>query len=284
MNATSLPDAFRRDPHAAPGPDSVWFVFDGHRLTLTAQEGLPTGPAAPLPVTDTSGLGSLDGRTMFTAALDRGALDTAALAGGLPGGFVSVPVRAAFGTLGDTLMGVAGYASQILDFHRTHRYCGRCATPMQDSAHERSRLCPNCGLTAYPRVAPVAMVLITRGHGPDTELLLARGPNFPPGMYSAIAGFVEPSETLEAAAHREIAEELGVTVTDLRYAFSQPWPFPHSLMIGFTARYGSGEITPQPGEIEDARFFPVTALPTLPPRFSIARALIDQAAQEALNP
>ncbi|WP_230271952.1 NAD(+) diphosphatase [Deinococcus sp. 6YEL10] len=274
MNATSLPDAFQRDPHAAPGPDSVWFVFDRHRLILTAQQALPTGPAAPFPVTDTSGLGSLDGRTMFTAALD----------GDLPDGYVSVPVRSAFGTLGDTLMGVAGYASQILEFHRTHRYCGRCATPMQDSAHERSRLCPNCGLTAYPRVAPVAMVLITRGHGPDTELLLARGPNFPPGMYSAIAGFVEPSETLEAAAHREIAEELGVTVTDLRYAFSQPWPFPHSLMIGFTARYGNGEITPQPGEIEDARFFPVTALPTLPPRFSIARALIDQAAQEALNP
>lgn len=279
MNATSLPDAFQRDPHATPGPDSVWFVFDGHRLILTAQQDLPTGPAAPLPVTDRSGLGSLDGQSMFTAALDRGALE-----GDLPGGYVSVPVRSAFGTLGDTLMGVAGYASQILDFHRTHRYCGRCATPMQDSAHERSRVCPNCGLTAYARVAPVAMVLITRGHGPDTELLLARGPNFPPGMYSAVAGFVEPSETLEAAAHREIGEELGVTVTDLRYAFSQPWPFPHSLMIGFTARYGGGEITPQPGEIEDARFFPVTALPTLPPRFSIARALIDQAAQDALNP
>ncbi|GAA5436170.1 NAD(+) diphosphatase [Deinococcus aquaticus] len=273
MNATSLPDAFQRDPHAAPGPDSVWFVFDGHRLILTAQEGLPTGPAAPFPVTDTSGLGSLDGRTMFTAALD----------GDLPGGFVSVPVRSAFGTLGDTLMGVAGYASQILEFHRTHRYCGRCATPMQDSAHERSRVCPNCGLTAYPRVAPVAMVLITRGHGPDTEVLLARGPNFPPGMYSAIAGFVEPSETLEVAAHREIAEEVGVTVTDLQYAFSQPWPFPHSLMIGFTARYQGGEITPQPGEIQDARFFPVTALPGLPPRVSIARALIDQAVQRALG-
>ncbi|MGM9319733.1 NAD(+) diphosphatase [Deinococcus aquaticus] len=273
MNATSLPDAFQRDPHAAPGPDSVWFVFDGHRLILTAQEELPTGRAAPLPVTDTSGLGDLNGRTMFTAALD----------GGLPDGYVSVPVRSAFGMLGDTLMGVAGYASQILEFHRTHRYCGRCATPMQDSAHERSRVCPNCGLTAYPRVAPVAMVLITRGHGPDTEVLLARGPNFPPGMYSAIAGFVEPSETLEVAAHREIAEEVGVTVTDLQYAFSQPWPFPHSLMIGFTARYQGGEITPQPGEIEDARFFPVTALPKLPPRVSIARALIDQAVQRALG-
>ncbi|GGS23506.1 NAD(+) diphosphatase [Deinococcus knuensis] len=282
MNATSLPDGFQRDPHAAPGPDSVWFVFDGHRLILTEQQALPTGPAAPLPVTDTSGLGSLNGRTMFTAALDRGALGTAALEGGLPGGYVSVPVRSAFGTLGDTLMGVAGYASQILEFHRTHRYCGRCATPMQDSAHERSRVCPNCGLSAYPRVAPVAMVLITRGSGPDTEVLLARGPNFPPGMYSAIAGFAEPSETLEAAAHREVAEEVGVTVTDLRYAFSQPWPFPHSLMIGFTARYQGGQITPQPGEIEDARFFPVTALPGLPPRVSIARALIDQAVQAAL--
>ncbi|GAA0512539.1 NAD(+) diphosphatase [Deinococcus depolymerans] len=282
MNATSLPDGFQRDPHAAPGPDSVWFVFDGHRLILTEQEGLPTGPAAPFPVTDTSGLGSLNGRTMFTAALDRGALGTAALEGDLPDGYVSVPVRSAFGTLGDTLMGVAGYASQILEFHRTHRYCGRCATPMQDSAHERSRVCPNCGLSAYPRVAPVAMVLITCGSGPDTELLLARGPNFPPGMYSAIAGFAEPSETLEAAAHREVAEEVGVTVTDLRYAFSQPWPFPHSLMIGFTARYGGGEITPQPGEIEDARFFPVKELPGLPPRVSIARALIDQAVQAAL--
>ncbi|GHF30088.1 NAD+ diphosphatase [Deinococcus metalli] len=270
MNATSLPDTFIPDRTLVPDDGSVWVVFDGPKLVLTAEGTLP---ASPLPVVDVTALGTLDGRAYFAAGLD----------GALPDGFTSIPLRAAFGKLSEAQMGVAGYGSQLVDYVRTHRYCGRCATPLVDSGHERSRTCPNCGLTVYPRVAPVAMVLIHRGKGLDTELLLARGPHFAPGVYSALAGFVEPSETLEHAAHREVQEEVGVTVTNLTYVLSQPWPFPHSLMVGFDAEYVGGDIVPQPGEIEDARWFPVTALPLLPGPFSIARQLIDRAAERALH-
>lgn len=269
MIATTLPDTFTADRTLVPGSDATWLVFDGHRIVLTDAGTLPTG--TPLPVVDEVALGTLDGTPVFAAGLD----------GDVPAGLTSRPLRAAFGTLTDAQMGVAGYGAQLVDFVRTHRYCGRCATPLVESGHERSRICPNCGLTVYPRVAPVAMVLIRRGEGPATELLLARGPHFAPGMYSALAGFVEPSETLEHAAHREVQEEVGVSIRDLRYALSQPWPFPHSLMMGFDAVYAGGDITPQAGEIEDARWFPVTALPTVPPRFSIARALIDRAVERA---
>lgn len=271
MSATELPAAFVPDRSLVPDADATWFVFDGHRLVLTEAGTLPTGLV--LPVVDAVALGSLDGTPMFAAGLD----------GDVPGGFAAAPLRAAFGTLDEARMGVAGYAAQLIDFVRTHRYCGRCATPLVESGHERSRVCPTCGLTVYPRVAPVAMVLIRRGEGPQAELLLARGPHFAPGMYSALAGFVEPSETLEHAAHREVREEVGVAIRDLAYVLSQPWPFPHSLMVGFDAVYAGGEIVPQPGEIEDARWFPVTALPTVPPRFSIARQLIDRAVERALH-
>ncbi|THF89026.1 NAD(+) diphosphatase [Deinococcus sp. KSM4-11] len=253
-----------------PDDTAVWFVFDGPKLVLTDAGTLPT---SPLPAVDVTALGTLDGRTYVAAGLDGAVLD----------GFTSVPLRAAFGKLSEAQMGVAGYGAQLVDFVRTHRYCGRCATPLVESGHERSRTCPNCGLTVYPRVAPVAMVLIRRGEGAATELLLARGPHFAPGVYSALAGFVEPSETLEMAAHREVLEEVGVTVTEMTYVMSQPWPFPHSLMVGFDARYAGGDIVPQPGEIEDAQWFPVAGLPGLPGPFSIARQLIDRAVERALH-
>ncbi|WP_369409186.1 NAD(+) diphosphatase [Deinococcus arboris] len=273
MNATERPAGFVPDLTLVPGEQARWFVFDGPRLLLDDQEALPTGASLPFPAQDVTPLGALDGQQFFAASVTAGP----------PPGFSAHALRACFGRLPDTEMGLAGYAAQVIDFVRTHRFCGRCAAPLSDSGHERSRTCPACGLTVYPRVAPVAMVLIRRGEGHSTELLLARGPHFAPGVYSALAGFVEPSETLEAAAHREVQEEVGVQLTNLRYVTSQPWPFPHSLMLGFEAEYAGGTITPQPGEIEDARWFPVTALPGVPPPFSVARTLIDRAVGAALG-
>ena len=133
------------------------------------------------------------------------------------------------------------------------------------------RVCPACRLTAYPRVAPAVMALVRRGR----ELLLGRSPHFPPGMYSALAGFVEPGETLEQCVAREVAEEVGVTVANLSYFASQPWPFPHSLMIAFVCDWVEGEIRPEAGEIEAADWFNVLQLPKLPSKISIARRLID---------
>ena len=124
------------------------------------------------------------------------------------------------------------------------------------------------------------MVLIGRGQGRRRELLLARSPHFREGMFSALAGFVEAGETLEQAAAREVREEVGVAIANLRYFHSQPWPFPDSLMLAFFADHAGGEITPDPAEIEAARWFSVDALPPLPNPESIARRLIDAAIVE----
>ena len=138
------------------------------------------------------------------------------------------------------------------------------------------RACPACKLSVYPRVAPAVMALVRRGR----ELLLGRSPHFPAGMYSALAGFVEPGETLEQCVARELAEEVGVRVENLAYFASQPWPFPHSLMIAFVCDWAGGEIRPQEGEIEAAGWFDVLQLPKLPSKISIARRLIDAVSME----
>ena len=171
----------------------------------------------------------------------------------------------------------AGRAVQIVEWARTHRFCGRCATPTELSAGERGMKCPTCGLIAYPRLAPAMIVLVTRGEpGPDQEALLARGVNFPMPMYSCLAGFVEPGEDLEGAVVREVAEEVGIRVSNVSYRASQPWPFPHSLMIGFRAEYVSGDLVLEETEIADASWYRRDELPTIPPGISVARRLIDE--------
>ena len=187
-----------------------------------------------------------------------------------PPGWRRVPLRSAMMAFDATLSGLAGRAAQVLEWDRTHRHCGVCGTPTQIRPTERARVCLACEHVAYPRLSPAMMALVRR----PGELLLARSPAFAAGRYSALAGFVEPGESLEDCVHREVAEEVGVTVRELRYYGSQSWPFPHSLMVAFTARWDGGDITPQAGEIEDARWFALDALPDIPPRFSISGHLI----------
>jgi NAD+ diphosphatase len=176
-----------------------------------------------------------------------------------------------FGRSTELEWAIAGRAVQLAEWGRTHRFCGRCATPTEMSATDRSMKCPSCGLLAYPRLAPAMITLVTRGD----EALLARGVQFRSPMYSCLAGFVEPGESLEQSVIREIREEVGVEVDTPRYWGSQPWPFPHSLMIGFRAEYLSGDIVCDPTEIVDAQWFTRDALPPIPPPISIARKLID---------
>ena len=176
-----------------------------------------------------------------------------------------------FGRASEVEWLVAGRAVQLVDWARTHRFCGRCGTPTQPQPNERAMKCPACGLLAFPRLAPAMITLVTRGD----EALLARGVQFRAPLYSCLAGFVEPGESLEGAVVREVREEVGVEVGNVRYWGSQPWPFPHSLMIGFTAEWQSGEIEIDPTEIVDAQWFHRDALPNVPPRISIARKLID---------
>jgi NAD+ diphosphatase len=189
----------------------------------------------------------------------------------LPDGWRASGLRGWFGLLDDESLAIAMRAVQLLEWDRTHRFCGACGTPTTVADGERAKRCPACGLTVYPRISPAMMVLVTRGD----ELLLGRGVNFPPGRYSALAGFLEAGETIEEAVIREVREEVAVEVRNLRYFGSQSWPFPNSLMIAFNAEYAGGELRHDPAELADAQWFPLDALPQLPPPMSIARALID---------
>jgi len=142
---------------------------------------------------------------------------------------------------------------------------------MEPQSTERAKRCPKCGLLHFPRLAPAIIVLVERGD----KLLMARSRHFASGMYSVLAGFVEPGESLEEAVIREVKEEVGISIKDIQYFGSQSWPFPHSLMIGFTATYEGGEISMDDTEIEDAGWFSIDKLPPLPGKISIARKLID---------
>jgi NAD+ diphosphatase len=182
-----------------------------------------------------------------------------------------LPLMGLYGRVDDLRWTLAGRAVQLVEWDRTSRYCGRCATPTEPAPGERARRCPACGLLAFPRLAPAVITLVEQ----DGKALLARGRAFPIPMYSCIAGFVEPGETLEEAVRREVHEEVGVELAEVRYVASQPWPFPHSLMIGFEATWASGAIRIDEDEILDAAWFGVDDLPTIPPGMSIARRLID---------
>ena len=246
-----------------------WFAFQGDRLLVRLK---PSQLAIPflidfsewrLPLLREHYLGRLDGRHCYTVELAEGIIP--------PEGTSFEGLRQVYDRLDENLFWIAARAIQIIDWDRTHQFCGRCGIRTKLHPTERARECPQCGLLHFPRLAPAIIVLVERGR----EMLLARARRFPTIMYSTLAGFVEPGEALEEAVLREVKEETGITVKDIRYFGSQPWPFPHSLMIGFTATYESGEITLEDEENIDARWFSVDNLPLLPGKISIARKLID---------
>ncbi|WP_263833180.1 NAD(+) diphosphatase [Sulfurospirillum oryzae] len=162
-------------------------------------------------------------------------------------------------------------AKQLAHWLYDNQYCGRCGDPVGYTPKFSALTCKTCGFTIFPRLSPACIVLITRGE----EILLARSPYFQAGMYSLLAGFVEAGESVEEAVHREVYEEVGIRVKNLRYFGSQPWPFPHSLMIGFFAEYESGELRLQPEEIEDAKWFTKETLPKLPNLATISGMIIN---------
>ncbi|MBV1869771.1 MAG: NAD(+) diphosphatase [Gammaproteobacteria bacterium] len=164
-----------------------------------------------------------------------------------------------------------GMAQQILTWDRNHQYCGACGHHTQFHSTERAKVCHDCGLVSYPRLSPCIITLVTH----ENKLLLGRSANFIPSLYSTLAGFIEPGETAEEAVHREVKEEVGVELGSLEYVKSQPWPFPHSLMLGFIAEYHRGEIHLADDELEDAQWWPIEKLPLIPPTGTISRSLID---------
>jgi NAD+ diphosphatase len=272
---------------AAPAPDASghWFVFKGDRLLVEL------GPPSPRPSDDlrvparpswarlpllknNNSLWFEPERTLYLGCLGETHCWAAEAPAGSPpppAGLAWEGLRTLFSVLEDAHFALAGRAIQLIDWDRNHRFCGRCGAPTEAKPDERARACAACRLAVYPRIAPAVMALVRR----EREVLLGRSHHFPPGMYSALAGFVEAGETLEQCLAREVEEEVGVRVSRIRYFASQPWPFPNSLMIAFVCDWESGEIRPQEGEIEAAEWFDVLQLPKLPSKISIARRLID---------
>ena len=196
----------------------------------------------------------------------------------LPPRLQAIPVRQVLSVLPCHAAGEDSQSARMLRaFHvaqwrRDSRFCGNCGAANTDAPDELARLCPACGRTEFPRISPAVITLITNDEG---KALLAHNRKFAAGMYSLIAGFTEAGESLEATVARETREEAGIEVRDIRYAISQPWPFPNSLMLGFTARYASGVVKPDGIEIEDARWFGKDDLPKLPGPGSVSRHLIE---------
>ena len=189
----------------------------------------------------------------------------------LPDSLKSISQRDVFAQFSASEIKAISLAKQVITWDKQYRFCGQCGEPTIEMEDERAKACTKCDLTFYPRLSPSIIVSVVKGE----QILLARSARFPQGMYSVLAGFVEPGETLEECIVREIEEEVGIRVQNIEYFGSQNWPFPHSLMIAFTTDYASGEITIDNNEIVDAQWFTADDLPRLPGSYSIAREMID---------
>jgi len=208
-------------------------------------------------------LGLFRGEACYAASLDPMA--------GLPAEFTVCDMKLMLAQLPEAWFQLVGLAQQILTWDRNHQYCGACGSHTHFHAADRAKVCPDCGLQNYPRLSPCIITLVTN----ENKVLLGRSPQFIPDLYSTLAGYIEPGETVEQAVHREVKEEVGVELAKLEYVKSQPWPFPHSLMLGFIAEYQQGEIRIDEDELEDAQWWHIEKLPLIPPQGTISRALID---------
>lgn len=254
------------DPRS--GEDSLPFVFNGGKLLVhEASLTLPRMSLAAAAGADERHMhpvGMLGERYCNTTWVEG---DPAA-----PDGYAWRGLRSLFGALDEDLLAVAGRASQIAEWARTHRFCGACASPMARVSGERCFKCANCGMVAYPRISPAMMVLIRKGD----SYLMAMHTASPSKRFTPLAGFLEAGESIEEAVHREVYEEVGLRVHNLKYFSSQSWPFPHSLMIAFTADYLDGEIRIDANELSEARWFgPNDEWPERVPHISVSSVLVD---------
>lgn len=260
-------------PAVAP-PDSqtsnaLWFVYSDYRLLVKLSGEKAEIPkendikAPGIQLASQIYLGGYQGCPCYAAE------------GKLPGdtasGISFLEIRSLFSRLEDDFYRIALLGIHLVEWDKAHQFCSRCRAQLKSRNDMRAKECAECGRLEFPRISPAIIVLIERG---DT-LLLARSSRFPGGFLSVLAGFVEPGESLEDAVRREVFEEAGITVKDIAYFGSQPWPFPDSLMIGFTAQHDSGEIRIDGEEIVEAGWYRYDNLPSIPGKLSIARQLID---------
>jgi NAD+ diphosphatase len=253
-------------PDRDPGGAGFWLHLRGTELVVAEYLRLPEGelPAGFLAgPSDPLFIGNWEGRPCRALILPKDYP--------LPAGFTAESLLATEPALSIELLTLGGVAGQILHWERGSRFCSRCGGGMARLGSEWGKKCRGCGYDHYPHIHPCVIVLVRRGG----EVLLTRKAVWPSGRYSLVAGFLDFGECLEEAVVREVLEETGVQVSNIRYVGSQSWPFPSQLMAGFVADYAGGEVFVEEKELEDARWFPVTALPLLPPKRSIARYLLD---------
>lgn len=205
-------------------------------------------------------LGRYDGRDVFVTEVSEAAVD----------GLERVALREALLMSDNAPWDMLSTGFQVWQWWRDHKYCGRCGAPTGFHPRERAKWCELCAIPWYPRLAPCVIVVIRR----DDRLLLAKSSRGNKPFYSLIAGFVEPGESLEGAVHREVKEETGLDVSNIRYHASQPWPFPHQLMVGFFADYAGGDLVLQADELADAGWFLPGDTPPVPPGTTISGRLI----------
>lgn len=253
-------------------PDAELIVFCGRDMLLCPQENRYVFPRAAelaeLDIPAALSIGRRDGRPCY-------AVDLAELPEP-PEPVQKIAVRLAVGYLQDTAFSAGCRAKELLHWRRQHRFCGHCGERLAESGSDIALVCPKCGERFYPQLAPAVIVAVTRGD----EILLAHNRNFLPEIHGLIAGFVEAGENIEETIAREIMEETGVTVGNIRYFSSQCWPFPNSLMLGFYADYVSGEARPDGAELETLGWFRAGSLPKIPPKGSIARRIIEDFEQK----
>lgn len=258
----TLPHQFvdRRKKSIESG-EEFWFLFKEGKLLISTDTQQPF-QTKKLPLARSLSVGNFKSWHLYAGET---------VAAELPAGAIWADLKTLHGKVEEALFALAGRALQLLSWDKNHQFCGQCGQKTIAMQNERAKECRSCNLLAFPRLSPAMMALIVKGD----QFLLARGPQFPKGTYSVLAGFVDPGETLEQCVKREVFEEVGMHVDRIRYFGSQSWPFPHSLMIAFTCRWKSGEISIDPEEIEDAQWFHKGNLPPLPSELSIAHAMVN---------
>jgi NAD+ diphosphatase len=251
-----------------PSVGGYWFIFSSSRILLNVNGGQPGVPyfdtvsEIGLDAIRTQYLGTFDGKDCFATEIPPSIAT--------PAGMAFFELRSLWGVVDEDLYLLAGRALQIVSWDQANQYCGACGRPTEPVPGERAKRCPHCRLLFYPRLSPAVITAVTNG----SKILLGHRAGMR-NMYSIFAGFVELGETLEECLHREIFEEVGISVKNARYFGSQPWPYPNSLMIGFTAEYAGGDIKPDGVEISHADWYDAAHMPEIPPKLSIARELID---------
>ena len=275
FNRHPLPNGFVLHPTPQPATDAdgVWVLLQGGTVVMQEVAGellLPKGPCPdwlklkypPL------SFASLQGKPVRVASIPSDLQ--------IPAELVAEPFNAFQERISPELMTIAGTGKQLLHWQRMSRFCSCCGQPLEQLPESWGKHCSGCSTEHFPHIHPCAIVLIRR----DDQVLLIHKPEWPVGRYSLVAGFLDVGESLEECAIREAMEETGVTIKNVRYVASQSWPFPSQQMVGFTADYAHGDIKVDGKEIDDARWFTIGSLPSLPASRSIARFLIDSCSNE----